>query len=77
VLSNEIVDTAARLIEPYARKLNGVIVAGGGAEFMFQELSRRWPHAVKPSSPRFSVAEGMRRYGLMLNLSNNVLGEAA
>lgn len=76
-LSNEIVDTAARLIEPYARKLNGVIVAGGGAEFMFPELSRRWPHAVKPLSPRFSVAEGMRRYGLMLNLSNNVLGEAA
>lgn len=77
VLGHEIVDTATRLIEPYARKLDGVIVAGGGAEFMFNELQRRWPHAVKPASPRFAVAEGMRRYGMMLTVSNQIIKEAA
>ena len=68
ILANEIVDTAKRLIDPYARKLDGVIVAGGGAEFMFQKINDLWPHAIKPQFPRMSISEGMRRFGKMMIL---------
>lgn len=65
VLANEVIDTATRLIEPYARQLDGVIIAGGGAEFMYETIKKRWPHAVLPKDPRISVAEGMRRFAQM------------
>lgn len=70
ILTNEVVDHAARLMEPYARRLDGVIVAGGGAEFMFNTIKERWPHAVCPQTPRHSVAEGMRRFASMLNIKD-------
>jgi len=72
ILSNEVVDTAARLMEPYARKLDGVIVAGGGADFMFETIKKRWPHAVCPQAPRMSVAEGMRRFASMLAIKDTL-----
>ena len=72
VLANEVIDTATRLMEPYARQLDGVIVAGGGAEFMFETIKRRWPHAVCPQNPRMSVSEGMRRYAAMLNIKDTL-----
>lgn len=72
ILSNEVVDTAARLMEPYARKLDGVIVAGGGADFMFDTIKKRWPHAVCPQAPRMSVAEGMRRFASMLAIKDTL-----
>lgn len=67
-LANQIVDTAKRMTEPYARKLDGIIIAGGGAEFMFEALKDRWPNASKPESARLAIAEGMRRFGAMMNI---------
>jgi len=72
VLANEVVDTATRLMEPYARQLDGVIVAGGGAAFMYETIKHRWPHAVCPQIPRMSVAEGMRRFAAMLNIKDTM-----
>lgn len=72
ILTNEVIDHASRLMEPYARKLDGVIVAGGGAEFMFEKIKERWPHAVCPQTPRLSVAEGMRRFASMLNIKDTL-----
>lgn len=66
ILAAEVADTSVRLMEPFVRKLDGVIVAGGGAEILFKEIQARWPHAICPKSPRFSVAEGMRRFAAML-----------
>ena len=77
ILSNEVLDTASRLMEPYARKINGVIVAGGGAEFMFDKIRERWPHARCPQSPRLSVAEGMRRFAAALNIKDAMPALAA
>ena len=68
MLVDEVVDTATRLMEPYARRLDGVIVAGGGADMVYGVLRDRWPHAIKAEDPRFSVAEGMRRFGAALSL---------
>lgn len=59
----EIFDTAHRLFAADARRLDGIIITGGGAPLVFSSLKARWPNAVQPSEPRFSVAEGMRRYG--------------
>ncbi len=74
ILANEVIDTATRLMEPYARKLDGVIIAGGGASFMYDKIKTRWPHAVTPQQPRMSVAEGMRRFASMLNIKD-VIGK--
>lgn len=66
---DEVVDTAERLMAAQARKLNGVMVAGGGGGFVFESLKKRWPHALLASDPRFSVAEGFCRLGLgILNM---------
>jgi plasmid segregation protein ParM len=46
--------------------LDGIMIAGGGADLVFPVLSKVWPHAATAKQPRHAVAEGMRRYGLML-----------
>lgn len=68
VLVSDVVDMANRLIDPFARKLDGVIVAGGGAPFVYRELHSRWPHAIMADDPRFAVARGFHRFGCALNL---------
>ena len=60
---DEAIDTATRLFEPWVSGLDGVIVAGGGAELIFEVLARKWPHARLAEHPRFAIAEGMRRFG--------------
>ncbi len=62
-LAAEIFDTANRLFAASARLLNGIIITGGGSDLVFSALKSHWPNAVQPQEPRFSVAEGMRRYG--------------
>jgi plasmid segregation protein ParM len=61
----DVLDTSKKLIEPHVRKLDGVIIAGGGAPLVFEEIKAKWPHAVLADNHRFSVSEGMRRYALV------------
>lgn len=78
ILVNEVVDTATRLFESYVRKLDGVIIAGGGAAFMFETIKKRWSHAISPANPRMSVAEGMRRMAatfVLADAQKNLKGE--
>lgn len=63
LLVAEIHDNATRLLEPFARKLDGVVVAGGGAPLALPQLKAKWPHSIMPQEHRFAVAEGMRRFG--------------
>lgn len=63
-LVTEVVDTAKRILEQHARRLNGIIVAGGGAPLCYEALSQVWPHAKIATNPRLAVSEGMRRFGL-------------
>lgn len=65
IVVSEVVDTADRLLAPYVHKINGVVIAGGGAPLVFDTLKKRWPHAVMDEDSRFSVAEGFRRYALV------------
>lgn len=66
LIVSDVIDTANRLMEPYARRLDGVIVAGGGAPLVLPQLRAQWPHSIMTDNPRLSVAEGMRRLGLAL-----------
>ncbi len=56
------------LPEAIARNLTGVLVAGGGAEWVFPALSKEFPHASLIESPRMAVADGFARFGAMTDL---------
>lgn len=64
LICSEIVDTATRLIASVARKLDGILLAGGGASVVLEDLQTKWPHAQLAPSPRMAVAEGFCRFGL-------------
>ncbi len=68
----EIIDNANRVLESHARKVDGIILAGGGCDLVRARLAERWPHLVVPDEPRFAVAEGMRRLGEMTILSRRM-----
>lgn len=65
MLSAEIKDAARGLFAADAHSFDGIIITGGGADVVFADLAEAWPRAVKPDVPRFSVAEGLRRQGLL------------
>lgn len=66
---SEIVDEATRKFSPVARKLDGVILAGGGAPLIERSLADKWPHSMVIENPRMAVAEGFCRMGKAILLS--------
>ena len=48
-----------------AQRLDGIIVAGGGAYIVGQDIKAKYPNAIVPTNPRFAVAEGYSRFGLL------------
>lgn len=58
-----VIDEATRLMKDKARRLSGVLVAGGGAPLVYKQIYDQWPHAIEAPNARFAVAEGMRRFG--------------
>lgn len=77
VLVDEVVANAERLIAEHARRLNGVIVAGGGADFLIETLQERWPHAHMAKDPRMAVAEGFCRLGMGISHARKFKAETA
>lgn len=65
MLTSEIKDQALALFGSEVHSFDGVIVTGGGAGVVFDDLRTLWPKATQPENPRFSVAEGLRRQGLL------------
>lgn len=73
--SSQILDTAVRLLDPFASRLDGVLVAGGGAEAIAQYgLGDQWPNVKIANNPRFAVAEGLRRLGEAYQLTKMMRG---
>lgn len=61
-LADEIIGAAAQAFGDHLSRLDGILVAGGGAELVASHIRHKWPHAETVSDPRYAVAEGMRRY---------------
>jgi plasmid segregation protein ParM len=68
--ASTIIDGATRLLDQYVSRLDGVLVAGGGAEPIVEHgLGSLWPNVKLATNPRFAVAEGLRRLGEAYQLS--------
>lgn len=76
-LRQVIVDRAKTLFGDVAGRLNGVIVAGGGATLVFDAVKETFGNAILDASPRLSVAEGMCRWGLYAHWSSADDGQTA
>lgn len=63
-LASEIMSAAAQAFGDHLPRLDGILVAGGGAELVAAEIKKKWPHTETLAQSRFSVAEGMRRFGV-------------
>lgn len=48
-----------------AQRMDGLIVAGGGAYMVGADIKAIYPNAIVPTNPRFAVAEGYSRFGLL------------
>ena len=65
-LAREILETANQVLgSSELRRMQGVLIAGGGAPLLYPRLLEAWPQAVLCDDPRFSVAEGFMRAGLV------------
>ncbi|BCU08340.1 ParM/StbA family protein [Allochromatium tepidum] len=77
VFAAHVADMASKLMKDYVEELDGVLIAGGGAEMVIDPLRERWPHARvitdshddnQLSGPRFSISEGYYRLGRFTTL---------
>lgn len=73
----KVLDESARLLGRRLDTLNGIMVAGGSADWLVAEMVKSWPHArtsqddhteqdpsgAKLYGPRFVISEGYYRYG--------------
>lgn len=60
-----IIDNASQVFGERLPMFDGMLIAGGAASLLYPHFVKAWPHAVTAATPRFTVAEGMRRYGLL------------
>lgn len=67
-IAQKIIAKADSVLSTDVRKLNGVLIAGGGATLVYEELKKKWPHCVLLENPRMSVANGFCRYGMGIAL---------
>ena len=58
-------DEVAARFGAKARSMDGIIVAGGGAYLVGPSLKAKYPNAEILPQPRFAVAEGYARFGLL------------
>ncbi|MBK6616214.1 ParM/StbA family protein [Ottowia sp.] len=75
LLTDEVIDTANRLIDREARGLNGIVVAGGAAQLLFPLLHAKYKHAIMSDDSRMTVAEGFYRFGCAQRIKLNKSAE--
>lgn len=62
---SRVLDEADRIFGQKAAVLDGIVIGGGGAALLSEQLKRRFPNAAFGDEPRMMVAEGFCRLGLM------------
>lgn len=65
--AQKVAEAAIQVFGDSLPTLDGILLAGGGAELISADLKSQWPHVLVPKNARFTVAEGLRRYGLLLS----------
>lgn len=65
--AREVIEGAVRIFADTLPTLNGILVAGGGADLIYPQLQKQFPHAVCAETPRFAIAEGLRRFGVLIH----------
>lgn len=65
-----VVQDAKNLLGNQARTIDHIMIAGGGSQAVFQELQRLWPQTTLAENPRYSVAIGMRKFGISQAIDN-------
>lgn len=63
--SNYILEEISKRFGEKTRRMDGVVVAGGGAYIVGPQIKALYSNAVIPKNPRFAVAEGYARFGLL------------
>jgi len=62
--ARQVIDYGAQVFGERINTLDGILIAGGAADLIYPYLRNVWKHASTAESARFTIAEGMRRYGL-------------
>lgn len=65
-----VVQDVKNLLGNQARTIDHIIIAGGGSQPVFDELKGLWRQCEIAENPRYSVAIGMRKYGLAQALND-------
>jgi plasmid segregation protein ParM len=63
--STYILDEVTTRFGEKAQRMDGIIVAGGGAAIVGKDIQDRFPNAIIPDAARYAVAEGYSRIGLL------------
>ena len=65
-----VVQDAKNLLGNQARTIDHIIIAGGGSQAAFDEFKKLWPQTTLAEIPRYSVAIGMRKFGIAQVIEN-------
>jgi len=68
--------TADALLSDEARKLDGVLLAGGGGALILESMKRKWPNTLLVDDPRMAVADGYCKFGVGA-IAHRVIAETA
>jgi plasmid segregation protein ParM len=74
----KILPKAEALFADEVAQLDAVLLAGGGAELVYESIRSKWPNTVLLADARMAVEEGFCRYakGMQLKRQYSVAGEA-
>ncbi len=63
-IATTILTAASTLLSEEARRLDGVLVAGGGGVVVYESLKAKWRNTLLVEHARMAVAEGYCRFGI-------------
>lgn len=64
-LAGDIVAAAKQAFGDRLPRLDGILIAGGGAELVASQIKAVFPHATTVPNSRYAIAQGMQRFGML------------
>lgn len=62
-VAENIIEHAITIFSKEVSGLDGILLAGGGAEIVYSQLVKKWSHISLTTEPRMAIVEGYLRYG--------------